>query len=176
VGPRIVGLATVIARRYGRQAAWSLVQAGRAWLADPANETKRRDLVAVLRGWATRAAGGVARSAGKLADEIERRRPPMATWERDVMALRHAMAEAPQGPAREAAVQAYRARVLAGARLTHAVDDPSSAGRRAREALDAEMRMLRDEPISAEDRAAAIDAVRQAGAACYGAAPVGRRT
>jgi hypothetical protein len=118
----------------------------------------------------------VARTAGRLADEIERRRPPMATWERDVMALRHAMAEAPEGPAREAAVQAYRARVLAGARLTHAVDDPASAGRRAREALDAETRMLRDEPISTEDRAAALDAVRVAGAACYGAAPVERRT
>jgi hypothetical protein len=86
------------------------------------------------------------------------------------MALRAAMADAPPGPGRERALRDYCARVGAGARLTHAVEDRAEAGRRARAALEAEAGMLAGEPLSEEERRRATAAVRGALAACYGAA------
>jgi hypothetical protein len=172
VGPRLVAFTAIIARRYGPRAAAYLLAATRAWLADPANEPKRRALESQLLMWAGRVQGAASKTAGRLALEVERRRgaPPLTSWERDVMALRAAMAEAPEGAERERALTAYCARVATGARLTHAVDDPEAAGRRAADALAVEERLLKEERLTPGERTTALDAVRRARAACYGAA------
>ncbi len=175
MGPRLLAFSALLARRYGPRAAAFFYAAARAWLADPANEPKRRALESQLIMWAGRVQGTAGRTANRLALEVERRRgpAPITAWERDVMALRAAVAEAPEGLERERALDAYCARVATGARLTHAVTDPAPAGRRALDALEAEERMLRQERLSPAERTTALDAVRRARSACYGAASTG---
>ena len=175
MGPRLLAFGALLARRYGPRAAAYFFAAARAWLADPRNEPKRRALESQLIMWAGRLHGAASRSANRLALEVERRRgpAPLQSWERDVMGLRAALAESAEGEAREKALAAYCARVATGARLTHAVDDPAAAGRRAMEALEVEERMLKQERISPAERTTALEAVRRASAACYGAASTG---
>jgi hypothetical protein len=175
MGPRLIAFSALLARRYGPRAAAYFLAAAKSWLADPANEPKQRALEAQLIMWAGRVQGAAGRTAGRLALEVERRRggAPLAAWERDVMGLRAALAEAPEGEARERALGAYCARVATGARLTHAVENPAAAGRRALDTLTLEERMLVQERIAPAERDAALEAVRRARAACYGAASTG---
>ena len=49
MGPRIVTLAALLARRQGPAVAEALLRTGRAWLADPANEGTKQALLTQLR-------------------------------------------------------------------------------------------------------------------------------
>jgi hypothetical protein len=170
VGPRLATLTALLARRYGPTAARKLSTAARTWLADPANEPKQRALEAQLRGWADTAGGMAAALASRLAAEVDRRSPAADAWERDLMALRADLADAPRGPDREAALRAYVARTGVGARIVFASEGREEARRKVLAALDAEAGMLRRERLSPEEREACRRAVDRARAACYGAA------
>jgi hypothetical protein len=141
--------------------------AGQAWLADPGNEPRRRELVAQLRGLAARAGGQAARLAGRLADEIDRRRPALDVWERDVMRLRAAAADEPDPALRETFLRAYTARVAAGPRLAGVEGAPADAGRRVLEALRSEERMIGGERLAPPERDVARRAIHSAMDACY---------
>lgn len=166
MGPRIVGLAALLARRQGVAAGQALLKKGSAWLADPANEGTRQALVEQLRSGAERAGGTAARLGSRLAQEVEKRRVSAAAWERDLMALRYEVADMAPGPIRDAALDAYVAQVSAAVHLIGGARRPGRARADVARALAAEERMLRTERLGSAERRRAIDAVHSAQAAC----------
>jgi hypothetical protein len=170
VGPRIVGLAAVLARKYGPWAVARLARAGQAWLADPSNQARRDDLVAQLRTWAARASGTAAQTAARLADDLgTARRVSTAAWERDVIARRMDIETATSAPAREAALVAYAEEAEAAAAIL------SEAPRERKlaeitETFAAERGMLLSSAIAADVRDRALRALQRAEAACRRAA------
>lgn len=168
MGPRLVGLAAILARRQGAAAAQALMRKGSAWMADPSNDAARRALVEQLRTGAERAGGTAARLGARLAKEVEKRRVSVAAWERDLMSLRYEVADMAPGPVRDAALEAYAAQVSAAVHLIGGSNSPSRARAEVLRALDAEERMLRGERLGADERRRAIDAVIAARAACAG--------
>lgn len=166
MGPRLVGLAAILARRQGAAAAQALLRKGSAWMADPANDSTRQALVEQLRGGADRAGGTAARLGVRLAREVEKRRVSVASWERDLMSLRYEVADMAPGPVRDAAVEAYAAQVSAAVHLISGSRSPGRARVEVLRALDAEERMLRSERLGTDERRRAIDAVVAARAAC----------
>lgn len=166
MGPRLVGLAALLARRQGPVVAQALLRNGRAWMADPANDATRQALVAQLRSIGEAAGGTAGRLSARIATEVERRKVSVASWERDLMTLRYEIADMAPGPVRRAALSAYAAQARAGVHLIAGARDPSAARRDVLAALAAEERMLRAERLSQEERAAALGAVAAARAAC----------
>ncbi len=162
MGPRLVGLAAILARRQGAAAAQALMRKGSAWMADPANDAARQALLDQLRVGAGRAGGTAARLAARVSKEIERRRVSVGSWERDLMSLRYEVADMAPGPVRDAALDAYAAQASAAVHLV--------GGAKARDevlrALGAEERMLATERLGVDERRRAIDAVVAARAAC----------
>ncbi len=166
MGPRLVGLAAILARRQGAAAAQMLLRKGSAWLADPANDAARQALVEQLRLGAERAGGTVARLSARLAKEVDGRRVSVAAWERDLMGLRYEVADMAPGPVRDAALDAYAAQVSSAVHLIAGSSRPNRARDDVMRALVAEERMLRSERLGAQERQKAIDAVTAARAAC----------
>jgi hypothetical protein len=166
MGPRIVTLAAILARRQGPAVAEALLRSGRAWLADPANEGTKQALLTQLRAAAEVAGGTASALSGRIAREVEKRRVSPAAWERDLMALRYEIADMAPGPVREAALAAYAAQARAAVHLVTGARDRERARREVLGALDAEARMLRGERLSAGERAAAEAAVADARRAC----------
>jgi hypothetical protein len=167
VSSALFRLVATLARRHGRTAVAMLVVTGRAWLADPNNDRKRAALVAQLRIWSAKTGEGAARTAGRLAGQIERRRMTIGAWERELMNLRYEIVELPPGAVREAALDAYAIHAAAAGRLVAGATRPSTARRKALAALHAEEAMLRGDPLSDLERTRAIEAVERARVACY---------
>jgi len=166
VGPRLAGLAAVLARRYGPWAVARLARAGQAWLSAPGNASRRDDLVAQLRAWAARASGSAGATAGRLADEIStRRRLSVAAWERDLIVRRMDLEAARSPSMREAALVAYAEEAEAAAViLAEAPRDETL--REIEKTLAAERGMLRSARIPKDDRGRALRAVERALVAC----------
>jgi hypothetical protein len=169
VGPRLMSLAGLLARRHGRAAVQVLVRAAYAWLSDPANEPARRQLVDQLVGWSSRANDTAGRLAGRLAREVERRRVTVPSWERDLMRLRYEIADMPAGAMREAALDAYASQARAGVHLVTAAARPADARRQVLAALGAEIGMVRRERFTPAERRRALDALEAAQEACLNA-------
>lgn len=169
VGPRLLGLAAILARRHGMVAVRMLVKAARTWLADPANEPARRALVDQLQRWSHAAGDRTGRVAARLAREVDRRRVSIADWERDLMRLRYEIADMAPGPMREAALDAYAAQAGASVHLVTAASRRDEAARRVLDALATEARMLRTERFTRDERRRAETAVADARAACRAA-------
>lgn len=163
----LVRLAVMLTRRHGRTAVAMLVVTGRAWLADPNNDRKRAALVAQLRVWSAKTGDKAARTAGRLAGQIERRRMTVGAWERELMNLRYEIVELPPGEVREAALDAYAIHASAAGRLVAGAARPSTARRKALAALQAEEAMLKGDTLSDLERRRAIEAVERARVACY---------
>ena len=170
MGPRLVSLAALLARRQGSEAAQSLLRSGRAWMADPANDATKQALLVQLRDYGERAGGMVATMSAKIARDVERRKVSVAAWERDLMAMRYEVVDLAPGPVREAALDAYVAQATAGVHLIATASKPNQARVDVVRALDAEARMLRGERLGADERARALEAVESARAACAGRA------
>lgn len=168
MGPRLVSLAALLARRQGPVVAQALLRSGRAWLADPANEGTRQALLAQLRSAAEVAGGTASLLSARIAREVEKRGVSPAAWERDLMALRYEIADMAPGPVRAAALDAYAAQARAGVHLVTAARDREKARGEVLGALDAEARMLRGERLSAGEREAALAAVAESRRACLG--------
>lgn len=166
MGPRLMTLAALLARRHGRAAVQMLVKAAYAWLSDPANEPARRQLIDQLNRWSGRANDTAGRLAGRLAREIERRRVTPSSWERDLMRLRYEIADMPSGPTREAALEAYASQARAGVHLVTAASRPDDARRQVLAALGAEISMVRRERFTGPERRRALDALEAAQEAC----------
>lgn len=160
----------MLARRYGPRAVTLLLATARAWLADPANERKRAEVVDQLDGWSRRVGGGAGGLASRLAREITRRKDVSpATWERELMSLRYEIVDMSPGAVREAALEAYTAQAWAGVSLVGAAPAARTARVRRRivTALGTESELLRTERLSHEERRRATEAVETARAACY---------
>jgi len=168
MGPRLVSLAALLARRQGAAAAQALLQNGRAWMADPANDATKQALLVQLRGYAEVAGGTIGQVSAKLARDVEKRRVSVSAWERDLMAMRYEVVDMAPGPVREAALDAYVAQASAGVHLIASASKPQQARVGVIRALDAETRMLRTERLSADERRRAMDAVAAARATCAG--------
>lgn len=173
MGPRLVSLAAIVARRHGPAVAAGLIRGGQRWMADPANEAAARALREQLERLAAGAGDAAGRAAARLAQEVERRRVSVGAWERDLMSLRYEIADMAPGPVREAALAAYGAQARAGAHLVTSSPRPEDARRRVLRALGAEAGMLRRERLAAGERARALRAVEDARAAVAAAAPPG---
>lgn len=168
MGPRLVSLAALLARRQGAAAAQSLLRSGRAWMADPANDATKQALLVQLRDYGERAGGMVATMSAKIARDVERRKVSVAAWERDLMAMRYEVVDIAPGPVRDAALDAYVAQARAGIHLIATASKPTQARVDVIRALDAEARMLRGERLSADERRRALEAVAATRAACAG--------
>lgn len=166
MGPRLVGLAALLARKQGPAVAQALLRNGRAWMEDPANDATKRALVGQLRSVAEVAGGAAGALSAKLAREVERRKVTVAAWERDLMALRYEVADMAPGPVRDAALSAYAAQASAGVHLIAGARDPVQARRDVLAALAAEEHMLRGERLSETERAGAVAAIVRARQAC----------
>lgn len=169
LSPRMIALAMLLGRKYGRPAAQALARSAQEWMADPANEEARERLVTQLRSWSTTLGGAAGRSAQALARQVERRKVTVAAWERDVMELRYELPELPDGPVREAALRAYESQVRAAVHLVGSAHRTERAREQVLAALRAEERMLAEERLPAHQRQQAIAAVQAAMAACGGA-------
>ena len=166
MGPRLVGLAAILARRQGAAAAQALLRKSSAWMADPANDAARQALVEQLRTGAERAGGTAARLSARLAKEVEKRKVSVGAWERDLMSLRYEVADMAPGPVRDAALTAYASQVSASVHLIAGAGNPERARADVLRVLAAEERMLGSERLGADERRRAIDAVTAARAAC----------
>jgi len=166
VNARLVALAAILGRRYGRVAAEALLRSGREWLADPANEATKQAYVQQLRAWAQRAGGLAGRMSTRLAREVERRRVSVGAWERDLMALRYEIADMAPGPMRDAAIDAYATQARAGVHLVGGASRPDDARRHVLAALRAEASMLASERLSEDERRRALEAIADARASC----------
>ena len=166
MGPRLVGLAAILARRQGAAAAQTLLRKGSVWMADPSNDAARQALVEQLRVGAEKAGGTAARLSARLAREVDKRRVSVGAWERDVMSLRYEVADMAPGPVRDAALGAYAAQVSAAVHLIAGAGNPDRARADVLRALAAEERMLRGERLGAGEKQRALDAVAAARAAC----------
>lgn len=166
MGPRLVTLAALLARRQGPAVAQALLRSGRAWLADPANEGAKRALLAQLRSAAEATGGAASVLSARLQREVERRKVSVAAWERDLMSLRYEVADMAPGPMRDAALAAYGSQASAAIHLVTGARDVEKARGEVVTALDAEERMLRAERLSTDEKRRAILAVAQARAAC----------
>lgn len=176
MGPRLIALAAVLARRQGPAVARLLLRRAQAWLEDPANEATRQALLDQLRSSAEKAGGAAGRLSARVAREVERRRVSVGAWERDLMALRYEIADMAPGPVRAAALGAYAAQARAGVHLVSAARRQDEARRQVEAALVAEQRMLRGERLSADEREQALSAVADALHACAATVPeVARR-
>lgn len=169
MGPKIVSLAALLARRQGPVVAQALLRSGKAWLADPANEGTKQALLAQLRTGAEVAGGTAATLSARIAREVEKRKVSPAAWERDLMALRYEIADMAPGPVRAAALEAYAAQAQAGVHLVTAASDREKVRAEVLRALDAEGRMLGAERLSADERDAAAAALVAARRACVAA-------
>ncbi len=168
MGPRLVSLAALVARKQGPVVAAALMRAGREWLADPANEGTKQALLAQLRSASEVAGGAAASMSARIAKEVEKRKVSPAAWERDLMALRYEIADMAPGPVRVAALEAYTAQARAGVHLVGAARDREKARTEVLGALAAEERMLRRERLSADERDTAIAAVAEGRKAVLG--------
>lgn len=163
---RLVAFGLFLARRYGVKAATALARQANAWLADPANEAKKQQLVSTLRTWSATAGGAAARTGEALARQVERRKVSTAAWERDLMDLRHELPGIPHGDMRDAAVRAYESQLRAGVHLISHARTPERAREEVLAALRAEATMLRRERLTDDERARLLAAVDAASAAC----------
>ncbi len=168
VTSRLIWLGTLLARRYGAAAVQSLARSAQAWLADPANDQAKAQLVAQLRGWQVRATGVASQTAGALARQVERRRVSVSEWERDVMDLRYQLPGLPEGPVREAGLRAYENQLRGGVHLIAHARRPERAREHVVAALQAEGRMLATEGLRAGETARLRAAVDAALTACDG--------
>lgn len=166
--PRLVALGALLARRYGVVAVQALARSGQAWLADPANEATKAQLVAQLREWSLRAGGVAAQSAAALARQVERRNVSPAAWERDLMELRYELPALPRGRVRDAALRAYESQLRAGVHLIAHARRPERAREQVIAALRAEARMLRTEGIEPAERQRLLAAIDASVDACGG--------
>jgi hypothetical protein len=166
VGPRIVGLAAVLARRYGPWAAARLARAGQAWIAQPENAERREELVAQLRIWAERASGAAAATAARLADDVgTKRRLSVAAWERDLIARRMDFEVAEAGPGREAALVAYAVEAEASVSILDEAPREQKL-EEIEETFVAERGMLKTSGLPPADRDRALRAIDRSLAAC----------
>jgi hypothetical protein len=168
MGPRLVSLAALLARRQGAAAGQALLRSGRAWMADPANDATKQALLVQLRGYAEVAGGTIGQVSARLARDVEKRRVSVAAWERDLMAMRYEVVDMAPGPVREAALDAYVAQAAAGVHLIGSAAKTQQARVGVIRALDAETRMLRTERLSGDERRRAMEAVAVARAICAG--------
>jgi hypothetical protein len=173
MGPRLIALAALLAKRQGPVVARALLRSGQAWLADPANESTKRALLAQLDSAARVAGGAAGLLSARLAREVEKRRVSVGAWERDLMSLRYEVADMAPGPVRDAAIDAYAAQASAGIHLVTAARDVEKARAEVIAALDSEERMLRAERLPVDEKKRAILAVARARTACaeHGASP-----
>lgn len=176
MGPRLIALAALLARRQGPVVAQALLRSGRAWLADPANEATKRQLVAQLESAAKAVGGAAGMLSTRMAREVERRKVSIGAWERDLMALRYDVADMAPGPVRDAALTAYAAQASAAIHLVTGARDTEKARAEVIAALDAEERMLRAERLGVDEKKRAILAVALARRACaeHGTTPARR--
>lgn len=174
MGPRLIALAALLARRQGPAVAQALLRTARAWLADPANEGTKRALVSQLRTAADMAGGTAGRLSARLAREVDTRKVSVQAWERDLMSLRYEVADMAPGPVRDAALDAYAAQASAGIHLIAGARRPTQARAQVLGALESEERMLRTERLGAAERERATAAVVAARVACAGRAPAAR--
>ncbi|HMM48521.1 MAG TPA: hypothetical protein PKE32_02755 [Miltoncostaeaceae bacterium] len=161
ISGRLTLFAAFLARRYGPRAVSALARAGTTWLADPANEAAKRQLIAQLQHWAQVAGPHAARTASRLAREVDRRRVSVGAWERDLMDLRYELPALERGPIRDGALRAYEAQVRAGVHLIAGARHPDRCREQVTAALRAEATMLRAERLGrgeCERLLAAIDA------------------
>jgi hypothetical protein len=166
VGPRIVGLAAVLGRKYGPWAVARLARAGQAWIAQPENAERRDELVAQLRSWAERASGAAATTAARLADDVgTKRRLSVAAWERDLIARRMELEAAGSAPSREAALVAYAEEAEASVSILDEAPREQKL-EEIEETFVAERGMLRSSGLVPADRDRALRAIERSLAAC----------
>lgn len=163
---RLLTFGVFLARRYGPVAVAAFVRNANAWLADPANDAKKRRLVATLGEWSTTASGTASRTATALARQVERRKVSTSAWERDLMDLRHQLTGMSPGGMRDAAVRAYESQLRGGVHLISHARKPARAREEVMAALRAEASMLRRERLSDDERASMLGAVDAAATAC----------
>jgi hypothetical protein len=166
ISGRLLALAAFLARRYGVKAVSALARSANAWLADPANEAAKQQLVAQLTEWSRVATGGAARTAAALAQQVDKRKVSTGAWERDLMDLRYELAEIEPGPIREGAIRAYEAQLRAGVHLISGARSPGRAREEVLAALRAEATMLRRERLTGDERERLLAAADAAIAAC----------
>ena len=171
MGPRLIALALLLAKRQGPAVAALLMRRAQAWLDDPANESTRQALLETLRSSAEKAGGAAGRLSARVAREVERRRVSVGAWERDLMTLRYEIADMAPGPVRAAALNAYCAQARAGVHLIANARREDEARRGVETALVAEQRMLRRERLSEDERDQALTAVAEALHACAATVP-----
>ncbi len=171
MGPRLIALALLLAKRQGPAVAALLMRRAQAWLEDPANESTRQALLETLRSSAEKAGGAAGRLSARVAREVERRRVSVGAWERDLMTLRYEISDMAPGPVREAALAAYAAQARAGVHLIATARREDEARRGVEAALVAEQRMLRRERLSDDEREQALAAVADALHACAATVP-----
>ena len=163
---RLLALGLLLARRYGVAAVAALARSANAWLADPANDAKRQELVGALRDWSRKAQGAAGRTAATLAQQVERRKVSTAAWERDLMDLRHDLPGIPHGPARDGALRYYESQLRGGVHLIAHARSPARAREEVLAALRAEGAMLHRERLTDEERERLLAAVGSAVVAC----------
>jgi hypothetical protein len=166
ISGRLLALAAFLARRYGVKAVSSLARSANAWLADPANEAAKQQLVAQLREWSRVASGGASRTAAALAWQVEKRKVSTGAWERDLMDLRYELPSLEHGPIRQGAVRAYESQLRAGVHLISGARSPERTREEVLAALRAEATMLRRERLTDDERARLLAATEAAIAAC----------
>ena len=172
MGPRLIALALLIAKRQGPAVAALLMRRAQAWLEDPANEVDPPGAASpTLRSSAEKAGGAAGRLSARVAREVERRRVSVGAWERDLMTLRYEIADMAPGPVRVAALNAYCAQARAGVHLIANARREDEARRGVEGALVAEQRMLRRERLTDDERDQALAAVADALHACAATVP-----
>ena len=139
-----------------------MLRAAKSWLEDPANDEKRRALIAQVTNVGTRLGGAPQVLAKTITRQLAwgRRRAP-GEWEREVSRMRRHITETPSGPERAMLTDAYVEALGRGPR--GALE--SLSGKDAREVADVyerEAEAVVREPLGPDERERALDALRSA--------------
>lgn len=139
------------------------MRAARDWMADPANDEKKRRLVAQARDIGERVGGPTGRLAARVVSRVEeRRRPAPASWEREAVRLRGHVVAVPSGAERARLFDAY-------VDLLERGPGPGLAAAHARAACQREARAIAAEPLGPGERERALDTLRRVQARLPGA-------
>ncbi len=132
----------------------ALLRAARDWTADPANDEKKRQLIAQARNVGQRLGGPSGRLAAAIVGRLEGRRTAPASWEREAVRLRGHVVGVPSGPERARLFDAYVDLLARGP-----ARDETPA--RARTACEREAQAVATDPLGPRERERALETLRR---------------